>query len=98
MLRTDNRGVARAFAERRAATNSNNQFFSPDGIILYSYGHHWPVAAWIDGTCVFHNERRSVTTSKQTGYARGAAAIAHVPTATVETRKELMALQGKAFL
>lgn len=98
MLRTDNRGVASAFAQHRAATNFNGQFFSPDGVTLYSYGEHWPVAAWIDGTCVFHNERCSVTTSKQTSYARAAVAYQGITPDNVETRRELMARQGKAFL
>lgn len=98
MLRTSNRGVADAFAQRRAAINSNGQMFSPDGVTLYSYGAHWPIAAWIKGECVFHSERCSVTTSKQTSFARGAAAIAGVPVRTVPTRRDLLAEQGKAFL
>jgi len=98
MLRTDNRGVARAFARQQAATNSNNQFYSPDGVTLYSYGAHWPIAVWHKGVCYFHRERHSVTTSKHTSLARGAAAMARIPWSTVETRRDLMALQGKAFL
>jgi len=69
MLRTNNRGVASAFARQEAATNSNGQFFSPDGRTLYSYGAHWPLAAWINGRFHINDARYSVTTSKHRSFA-----------------------------
>lgn len=71
MLRTNNRGVAAAFANRRPATNSNGQFFSPDGITLYSYGAHWPVARWHDGQLHVNDGKYSVTTSKHRSFMVG---------------------------
>lgn len=71
--RTDNRGVAQRFAQREEATNSNGQYFST-GDVLYSYGRHWPIAAWImneeTGRIQLHinNDRYGVTTSKQRSY------------------------------
>ena len=87
MLRTNNRGVAQAFAERRPATNSNGQFYSPDGITLYSYGDHWPIARWVDGECVFHQERYGIPTSKHTSFAFAAVPRAFIH--TVPTRNDL---------
>lgn len=75
MFRTDNRGVAKAFADGRAAINSNGQLFSPDGRIIYSYGAHWPIAAWVDGKLHVNRDRYGVTTSKHTSYVLGALAI-----------------------
>ena len=71
--RTDNRGVAQRFAQREEATNSNGQYFST-GDVLYSYGRHWPIAAWImndaTGRIQLHinNAKYGTTTSKQTSY------------------------------
>ena len=98
MQRTDGRGVGTAFVQGKPACNSNSQLFSPDGVTVYSYGAHWPIAAWIDNELVMHKEKRSVTTSKHTSYIRTAAAYLGLPIKWVETRRELLALQGKAFL
>lgn len=69
MLRTNNRGVAARFANGLPAVNSNGQFFSPDGITLYSYGAHWPLAKWIDGKFHVNDGRFSATTSKHRSFA-----------------------------
>lgn len=71
MLRTSNRGVAAAFARQEAAVNSNGQYFSPDGRTLYSYGAHWPLAAWRNGQLHINDVRYSVTTSKHRSFAIG---------------------------
>jgi len=70
MLRTTNRGVAAAFAKQQAAVNSNGQFYT-DGRVLYSYGEHWPVAAWINGRLHVNDARYSTTTSKHRSFAIG---------------------------
>ncbi len=70
MLRTNNRGVALAFARKRAARNSNGQFYT-DGHTLYSYGPHWPVAAWDGSTLHLNDGKYSVTTSKHRSFAIG---------------------------
>lgn len=72
-FRTDNRGVAHAFARKNAATNSNGQFYT-NGKVLYSYGAHWPLAAWIDGKLYVNDARYSVTTSKHRSFACAALA------------------------
>ena len=69
MLRTNNRGVAARFAYGLPAVNSNGQFYSPDGVTLYSYGAHWPLAKWIDGKFHVNDARYSVTTSKHRSFA-----------------------------
>ncbi len=69
MLRTTNRGVAQRFAKGLPAVNSNGQYFSPDGVTLYSYGAHWPLAKWIDGKFHVNDERYSATTSKHRSFA-----------------------------
>jgi hypothetical protein len=75
MLRTDNRGVAKAFAEHREAINSNGQYYTGregGNLVLYSYGKHWPVAAWINGQLHINDDRYGVTTSKHRSYMIGA--------------------------
>ncbi len=94
MLRTNNRGVAAAFARQEAATNSNNQFFSPDGRVLYSYGAHWPLAVWKDGKVYVNDVRYSSTTSKHRGFAIGGliregVIDKHVPVESLERMKDL---------
>ncbi len=69
MLRTNNRGVAARFAQGLPAVNSNGQFFSPDGVTLYSYGANWPLARWVDGKFHINDARYSVTTSKHRSFA-----------------------------
>lgn len=69
MLRTNNRGVAAAFARQQPAVNSNGQFFSPDGRVLYSYGAHWPLAVWKGGKLYINDARYSATTSKHRSFA-----------------------------
>lgn len=70
MQRADNRGVALAWANQQAAMNSNGQYYT-DGRVLYSYGPHWPLAAWVDGRPVICDEKYSVTTSKHRSFAVG---------------------------
>jgi hypothetical protein len=67
-IRTDGRGVGRAFAERKAATNSNHQLYT-DGRTIWSYGSHWPLAHWgDDGQLYFNADRYSTTTSKHRSF------------------------------
>lgn len=68
MLRTNNRGVAAAFVKRQAAVNSSGQYYT-DGETLYSYGIHWPVAAWVGGRLHINDDRYSTTTSKHRSFA-----------------------------
>lgn len=68
MKRTNNREVARRFAEGLPAVNSNGQYYT-DGRVLYSYGPHWPVAAWINGRLHLNDDKHSVTTSKHRSFA-----------------------------
>ncbi len=70
MTRTDGRGVGRAFAQGRPAKNSNGQLFT-DGHTVYSYGHHWPIAAWRNGELHINDGRYSVTTSKHRSFVVG---------------------------
>ena len=70
MQRTTGRGVGLAFAEKRSATNSTGQLYT-DGRIIYSYGNHWPLAAWIDGKLHLNDNRYSVTTSKHRSFVIG---------------------------
>lgn len=70
MLRTNNRGVAAAFARHQEAVNSNGQFFST-GRVLYSYGSHWPVAVWAEDGLHLNDARYSPTTSKHRSFAIG---------------------------
>jgi hypothetical protein len=55
-------------------SSDNRVFF--DGPIIYSYGHHFPIARFVTnkrGTCVlFTSKGYSVSTSKHKGHVRGA--------------------------
>lgn len=97
MLRTDNRGVARAFAERRAATNSNGQFFSPDGNVIYSYGPHWPLAAWVNSGLHINDDRYSTTTSKHRSFVISAL-VRECPGWLDKAQHHQVAVEFKRFL
>lgn len=47
--------------------------------VVYSYGRHWPLLAWIPGVGWLANEtKRSVTTSRHLGAVRPAGRVAAV--------------------
>lgn len=70
MQRTNGRGVAQAFADMQDAVNSNGQFYT-DGRVIYSYGQHWPIAAWIKGELHLNDDRYGTTTSKHRSFVIG---------------------------
>ena len=64
-----NREVARAFWERRPASARN---LYTDGTIIYSYGPHWPLAAWHRGRVLLCHVSRSVSTNRHAALVRAA--------------------------
>jgi len=62
----NNRSVAHAFAHRQSGKGSN---MFTDGTTIYSYGHHFPIATFIDDdTVLFTSRSYSVSTAKHMSY------------------------------
>ena len=57
---------ARTFVQSRLPFKGNNTFGETiDGVyVVFSYGHHWPLFVYVDGTWYENQERYSVSTSK----------------------------------
>lgn len=74
MKRVPSNKVAEFWIHGKAAQNSNKQFFSPDGVTLYSYGKHYVVAHRLpkQGIVLVNTTKVSPTTSKHSSYARRA--------------------------
>lgn len=68
MKRTTSNQIGYCFAAGKAAQNSNGQLYT-DGRVIFSYGPHWPLAAWIDGRLHVNDDRFSPTTSKHRSFA-----------------------------
>lgn len=57
---------ARSLVQSRLSFQGNNTSGEwIEGVYaVFSYGHHWPLFAWIDGTWYENQERYGTTTSK----------------------------------
>lgn len=57
---------ARTFVQSKLPFKGNNTFGETRGsvYVVFSYGHHWPLFAYVDGTWYENQERYSVSTSK----------------------------------
>lgn len=57
---------ARKQVQSRLAFKGNNTFAENlnGAYVVFSYGHHWPMFAYIDGTWYENDGRYSVSTSK----------------------------------
>lgn len=62
-----NRQVAEAWSRGQSAEGSN---FFTDGITIWSYGYHFPVAKRVDGRILFNPTYYSSSTSKHQGLVR----------------------------
>lgn len=64
-MRTSN-CKARASVQAKLPFKGNNTFGeSRNGAyVVFSYGHHWPLFVYVDGTWYENQERYSVSTSK----------------------------------
>ena len=62
-------GSARAQVQARIPFKGNNTFGEMVGGVyaVFSYGHHWPLFAYIDGTWFENQDRYGRTTSKHHG-------------------------------
>ncbi len=65
MRRTNTGDVMYQFARGEACRNHTGSLFSPDGITLFSYGDHFPVARFDRGRLIVNDGKASVTTSRQ---------------------------------
>lgn len=67
-MRTSN-GKARVTVQARLPFKGNNTFGEWVGgsYAVFSYGHHWPMFAYVDGTWYENSDRFSRTTSKHHG-------------------------------
>lgn len=65
MTPTNNPDVVYRFARGEAGRNSTGSLFSPDGITLFSYGDHFPLARFEGKRLVVNDAKASVTTSCQ---------------------------------
>lgn len=72
MKRVSSKEVAKLWINGKASRNSNNQFYSPDGTTLYSYGKHYVVAHCLpkQNIVLVNTTRVSPTTSKHCSLAR----------------------------
>jgi len=62
-MMTTNKGVAEAFARHESA---RAEHMSADGVAVFSYGSHFPIAVWLgDRALLWNVNRYSVTTMKQ---------------------------------
>ena len=59
-------GSARAQVQARIPFKGNNTFGEMVGGVyaVFSYGHHWPLFAFVDGNWFENQEKCSLTTSK----------------------------------
>lgn len=57
---------ARTFVQSRLPFTGNNTFAETlnGAYVVFSYGHHWPLFAYIDGTWYENQDRYGTTTSK----------------------------------
>lgn len=60
---------ARTFVQSRLPFTGNNTFAETlnGAYVVFSYGHHWPLFAYIDGTWYENQDRYGTTTSKHRG-------------------------------
>lgn len=67
-MRISNR-VARAKVQAREPFQGNNTFgeWVGDSYACFSYGRHWPLFAYVDGTWYENLDKYGVTTSKHQG-------------------------------
>lgn len=67
-VRTTNRKARDYTVNGIPFTNSNGQLFgrweTPKLFVVYSYGTHWPLFAWDDGTWYENEDKYSSTTSR----------------------------------
>lgn len=66
---------SRRFAEQCLPFKANNIFgeYNREGVyVVYSYGYHYPMFAYLNGTWYENSDKYSVTTSKHHGQARPA--------------------------
>ena len=71
MRKLRNRDVADYFVQNRGDAEGSNMFI--EGDTIYSYGHHFPIAKRLpDGTFLFTNKGRSMTTSRHKNYVKRA--------------------------
>lgn len=72
-IRTTNRNAGDYVRNGVPFTNSNGQLFgrweTPSLFVVYSYGEHWPLFAWDNGTWYENEDRYSVTTTRHRTYA-----------------------------
>lgn len=81
---------ARSMVQSKLPFTGNNTFGERIGEIYacFSYGHHWPLFAYVDGTWYENQEKYSTTTSKHRGQL-------HPLTETEKvTKEELLNLLG----
>lgn len=57
---------ARSMVQSKLPFKGNNTFGEQRGEVycVFSYGHHWPLFAYVDGTWYENRERYGTTTSK----------------------------------
>jgi hypothetical protein len=62
-------GKARSQVQARLPFRGNNTFgeWIGESYACFSYGHHWPLFAYVDGTWYENGDRYGVTTSKHHG-------------------------------
>lgn len=73
-MTTRNNVVAQQFAE--GATEGGAKHFFIEGNVIYSYGHHFPVAIRLEcGHIVFNKDGYSMTTSRHKNLVRHACDI-----------------------
>lgn len=72
-IRTTNRNAGDYVRNGVPFTNSNGQLFgrweTPSLYVVYSYGEHWPLFAWDNGTWYENDDRYSVTTTRHRTHA-----------------------------
>jgi hypothetical protein len=83
-------GSARRSVQSRISFEGNNTFgeWAGPNYVVYSYGHHWPLFAYVDGTWYENVDKFSRTTSKHSGQLRPIADTEKV------TKDELLDLLG----
>lgn len=64
----NNKQVAEAFANGAEKGKGNNMFI--EGNVLYSYGHHFPLAVRTSGGFLINQDKYSSSTSKHQSYVR----------------------------
>ncbi len=61
-----NREIAQSFANGATKGRNGNQTIFIDGDVIYSYGHHWPIAVRQGRAALINGNKYSVTTSRHT--------------------------------